>query len=424
MMKKLPLTKLETDIYVEKLNNGLEIYIVPKNNVNNIYATFTTKFGSRTNEFIPLGEKDYIKVPEGIVHFLEHKVFEQEDGVDPFTFFASNGSESNASTDRFKTMYLFSGPTNFKANMNCLLDFVQQPYFTDENVEKEKGIIEQEIEMYKDQPFREGYDRVIFNSFVKNPIKYSVGGSVESIHKITKDDLYKCYNTFYNPNNMFVVITGKVDPKEAIGIIKENQEKKKLKKMAEIKVKEYNEPDQVQKEYDQLKMNITIPKMFLSYKFNIDKFRENKDLNYYFSIYTDLKFGPTSLLSDELKKKKIISTDIDFTLLKIDNHFLVIFDCETEKVKELVEVIKKEFSNNDVKEEDFKRKKKAILAASVYMSDNIFSLNNKIVNDIIHYNELGNDLYNNIKELDFNKMKEIINNLDFNNNATVIVNPK
>ena len=308
--------------------------------------------------------------------------------------------------------------------MNYLLDFVQEPYFTDENVEKEKGIIEQEIKMYKDQPFREGYDRVILNSFVKNPVKYSVGGSIESIKKITKEDLYKCYNTFYNPNNMIAVVTGNVKPKEVIEVIKENQEQKELKKMVEIKTKEYKEPDTVDKEFEEIKMNVTIPKLLLSYKFNIEALKDDINLNYYFSLYGDLKFGATSILADKLKEQKIITSDIDFTLLKIDNHLLVVFDAETNKTKELVDIIKKEFKNFDVKKEDFERKKKAILAACIYMSDNIYSLNNKITNDIIHYNRVINDMYDNIKELNFEKMKEIITNLDFSNTATVIINSK
>lgn len=423
-MKKIPLAKLETDIYTEKLKNGLEIFVVPKEHVNNIYATFTTKFGSRTNEFIPYGEKDYQKFPEGIAHFLEHKAFEQENGIDPFTIFSENGADSNASTDRFKTTYLFAGPTDFKENMNCLLDFVQSPYFTDENVEKEKGIIEQEIEMYKDQPFREGYDRLIYNSFIENPIRYSVGGSVESIYQITKEQLYQCYKTFYNPNNMIVVVTGKVDPKEVIKIIQENQEKKHLTKMAEIKVKEYDEPDHVAKEKDEIKMNVTIPKVFLAYKFNIRNILNDFDLNYYFSIYADLKFGPTSLFAEELKQKKVITTDINFSLLKIDHHLLIIFECETENVAEFIQKIQTEFKNNDLTEEDFERKKKAILAACVYMSDSIYGLNNKITNDMLHFNEVNYDMYDRIKKLDFQKLNEIIQKLDFSNYAQVVVNPK
>ena len=272
--------------------------------------------------------------------------------------------------------------------------------------------------------FKQSKRRLILNSFVKNPVKYSVGGSVESIKKITKEDLYKCYNTFYNPNNMIVVVTGNVKPKEVIEVIKENQEQKELKKMVEIKTKEYKEPDTVDKEFEEIKMNVTIPKLLLSYKFNIEALKDDIDLNYYFSLYGDLKFGATSIIADKLKEQKIITSDIDFTLLKIDNHLLVVFDAETNETEELVNIIKKEFKNFDVKKEDFERKKKAILAACIYMSDNIYSLNNKITNDIIHYNRVINDMYDNIKKLDFEKMKEIITNLDFSNIATVVINSK
>mgnify|MGYP000581529013 CR=1 FL=1 len=182
--------------------------------------------------------------------------------------------------------------------------------------------------------------------------------------------------------------------------------------------------NEVDKEFEEIKMNVTIPKLLLSYKFNIEALKDDIDLNYYFSLYGDLKFGATSIIADKLKEQKIITSDIDFTLLKIDNHLLVVFDAETNKTKELVDIIKKEFKNFDVKKEDFERKKKAILAACIYMSDNIYSLNNKITNDIIHYNRVINDMYDNIKELDFKKMKKIITNLDFSNTATVIINSK
>ena len=423
-MKKLELVNLDTDIYTEKLPNGLEIYVVPKNNVNNIYATFTTKFGSRTNEFIPFGEKEMHKFPEGVAHFLEHKAFEQEDGIDPFSIFTKNGADCNASTDRFKTTYMFSGPTNFKENINTLLDFVQTPYFTDENVNKEKGIIAQEIEMYKDNPFREGYDKIILNTLVKNPVRYSVGGTVSSIKKITKEDLYRCYNTFYNPNNMFVVVTGNVEPKEVISIIKENQEKKKFKKIKLITTKEYDEPDSVEKEEDKLEMNVTIPKMFLSYKFNIKDFKDDDNLGLYFSIYTDLKFGPTSVFSEKMKKEGIITYDVDFSLTKIDNHMLVVFDDETNKPNELIKNIKTEYSKVNITKQDFERKKKSLLASSVYMSDNIYSLNNKIVNDIIHKDGLKNDIYDIIKNLDYDKLIEIFKNISFENTSKLVINPK
>ena len=230
-MNKSILENLDLTLYSKKLQNGLEIFIVPNENVNNIYCTFSTKYGSVQNEFVPVNESEMIKVPNGVAHFLEHKMFEQENGVDPFTFFSERGADANANTSAFKTTYLFSGPDFFEENLNYLLDYVQKPYFTDKNVEKEKGIIEQEIKMYEDDPYSRLYEGILFNTFKEHPIRNSVIGTTESVNSITKEILYKCYNTFYNPSNMFVVITGKVDKDKVFQIIEENQNNKTFEKM-------------------------------------------------------------------------------------------------------------------------------------------------------------------------------------------------
>ena len=144
-MKKIDIKNLDLNLFYEKLDNGLEVYVIPKENCNNVYATFSTKYGSNIIEFVPIGEKKMIKVPLGIAHFLEHKLFEQKDGIDPFTFYSERGADANANTNQKKTTYLFSGSNFILENLNYLLDYVQEPYFTDKNVEKEKGIITQEI---------------------------------------------------------------------------------------------------------------------------------------------------------------------------------------------------------------------------------------------------------------------------------------
>ena len=213
------LDKMDLTIYEDVLANGLKIYVIPKENVNGYYITLSTKYGSIHNEFIPNDKTEYIKVPDGVAHFLEHKVFEQKDGIDPFTFYSERGCDANANTSNYKTTYLFSGTNFFSEGLNYLLDYVQSPYFTDENVNKEKGIIEQEIKMYDDSPYYKLYDGVIYNAFVNHPIKYPIAGTVESINKITKEDLYTCYNTFYHPSNMFLVVTGNVDYKEVIDLV-------------------------------------------------------------------------------------------------------------------------------------------------------------------------------------------------------------
>ena len=237
-MKKNKLRQFSLDLYSETLDNGLLINVIPKTNVNNIYVTFSTKYGSVHDEFIPIDQNDFYKVPMGVAHFLEHKVFEQEDGKDPFTRFSTNGADANANTSNYKTTYLFSGPSNLSDNLNFLLDFVQSPYFTDENVEKEKGIIAQELKMLNDKPYWHLYEKALLNSFINHPIKYPVGGTLETIKRITKDDLYTCYNTFYHPANMFITISGNVEPEEVIDIIKNNQDKKTFKSFKNITLKD------------------------------------------------------------------------------------------------------------------------------------------------------------------------------------------
>lgn len=422
-MKKNNIEKLDLELYSETLENGLEIYIVPKENVNGIYATFSTKFGSAYQEFVPNGGKKMIKVPLGVAHFLEHKMFEQKDEVDPFTFYSERGCDANANTSNYKTTYLFSGANSFSENINYLLDYVQEPYFTDENVEKEKGIIEQEIKMYEDEPFFKIYDGIIYNSFINHPIKYPIAGTVEDVYSITKEDLYNCYNTFYHPANMFLVITGNIDPKETINLIKINQEKKKFDEFKPIKVKEYDEPNKVEKKSKKITMDIEISKMGIGYKIDCSKI--NKDINdikAYLSILLDLKIGNTSLFSENLKKLNLITNDIDITLVNTDKHILVILIAETNETNKVLKLLEEELKDLKVTEEELERKKKVRKSNCIYRSDSIYSINNKIMSNIMNYNEVILDDYKKIDELNIKDMNKIIKNISLENKTTYIIN--
>ena len=183
-MEEKIIEKVDQKLFYKKLDNGLEIFMLPNNNIKNIYATFTTKYGSVHDEFVPIGENKMLTVPKGIAHFLEHKMFEQEDGIDPFTFFSKSGTDCNAHTTLKHTTYEFMGPNNFVENIGYLLDFVQELYLTDENVDSEKGIIEQELKMYMDDPIFVLYDGIRNNVFEKSPFKYPIGGTIQSIYKI------------------------------------------------------------------------------------------------------------------------------------------------------------------------------------------------------------------------------------------------
>ena len=422
-MNKITLNNLDIDIYHEYLDNGLNVYVIPKNDVNNIYATFTTNYGSNEVEFVPLGENKMVKVPLGIAHFLEHKMFEQEDGKDPFAFFGERGSDANANTNNFKTTYLFSGPEFFEDNMNYLLDYVQSPYFTDENVEKEKGIIEQEIKMYQDDPYTMMYEKLLKNSLINNPMKDPIIGTIESVKSITKEELYTCYNTFYHPANMFVVVSGNVDPEKTIKLIEENQKKKEFEDFNKIKVKEYKEPDKIEKAKETLNLNVTIPKVCISYKINISKIKgvSERKVKTYLSIFFDLKFGMTSLLNEELREKDIITDSLGGDAIDVKSHVLYTVCGETNRKDELLEALMNSMEDLSINEDELERKKKVYLSSLIYMTDNIFRLNHKVMNDINKYGEIIDNNYDEIKSLNIIEMRKVLNSVDFSNYNVIVV---
>ena len=424
-MKKQAIKHLDLDLYQETLPNGLRIFVIPKNNVNNVYVTFSTKYGSADNEFVPLKEQDMIEVPKGVAHFLEHKMFAQKDGVDPLSFFTMRGASGNANTSNFKTTYLFSGSDYLEENLNYLLDYVQDPYFTDENVESEKGIITQEINMYKDNPYTEAFESLMLNCFKKLPIRYNVLGSVDSIQNITKEDLYRCYKTFYHPSNMFVVITGNVDTKEVIDIIKENQAKKTFPEKEEIKRKTYLEPKEVVEKELVMKRNIAIPKLLLAFKIKFDDIPlKNRIIRYYLSMYSQMKFGNISAFLDKLKADKIITSGMGVSLVSYEKDAALIYDAETYKPNELKRRMLKEINLEGLSEEDFNRKKKSFLASAIYLSDNIFRLNDKIMSDIIEEDVANTDVYDEIKNLNYQEFLKVMESISFAETTSVVIKPE
>ena len=217
-MRKYEIKGLDTYIYKEVLDNGLLVYICPMEK-NDAHASLVTKFGSDVLEFIPRGKNDYIKIPEGTAHFLEHKMFEMENGMDPMILYSNNGASSNAYTSSKVTRYYFTGASHFFENLKILLDCLNNPYFTKENIKKEQGIIGEEINTSLDNPAARIYYLANKNLFETHPHKNPVLGTKESISKLTESILYDTYNTFYHPSNMYLVITGKVDPKKTIEFV-------------------------------------------------------------------------------------------------------------------------------------------------------------------------------------------------------------
>ncbi|BDZ31371.1 pitrilysin family protein [Lactiplantibacillus sp. WILCCON 0030] len=222
--------------YQTKLDNGLTVTLLPKAGYHKTYAVFTTNYGSINNTFVPAGESEMRRFPDGIAHFLEHKMFEKADH-DAFQTFGKYGANANAFTSFTRTSYLFSATRSLKENLETLLDFVQEPYFTPQTVDKEKGIIGQEIEMYDDDPSWRLYFGMIGNLYPNHPLQYDIAGTTESIAKITAADLYAAYRTFYHPQNMTLFVVGKLDPDEVLTWIKANQAAKQFPAFQPIETK-------------------------------------------------------------------------------------------------------------------------------------------------------------------------------------------
>ena len=316
--------------------SGLKIYILEKPQYNSAYAVFGTKYGSIDTCFSVNGEKT--QVPEGIAHFLEHKLFESEDG-DAFTKYAATGAYANAYTSFDRTCYLFSCSDRFYDNLGILLDFVQSPYFTAETVQKEQGIIGQEIRMYDDNPEWRVMFNMLLAMYKKHPVRIDIAGTVESIAEIDDKLLYKCYNTFYNPSNMFICIAGNVNSEKVLsqinGAVKTNDP-------IEIERIGCDEPDEVSESYVEQKLEVAQPIFCFGYKEAMDKPERTVKEKVCTSLLLEIIAGDSSPLYKKLINEGLINDEFSFEYFTGNGYSSVIFEGESMDPKKVAEEIKSE----------------------------------------------------------------------------------
>lgn len=320
-MKELAFPQLKETAYHKTMDNGLDVYVLPKEGFHKTFATFTTKYGSIDNKFVPLNGEQSAHVPDGIAHFLEHKMFEKEDG-DVFHEFSKEGASANAFTSFTQTAYLFSATSNVKKNLKTLINFVQDPYFTEETVEKEKGIIGQEIKMYDDEPDMHLLFGLLENMYHHHPVQINIAGTVASIADITKDLLYTCYETFYHPSNMLLFVVGPVDPGEIISLVEENQNGKDYQAQPPVKRFFEDEPKEVARAKKVMEMSVQTPKCLIAFK---DKHagRNGNDLLHHelaVDVLLDLMFGGSSENYEKLYDEGLIDDSFSFDYTEED-HF-------------------------------------------------------------------------------------------------------
>jgi predicted Zn-dependent peptidase len=366
-MEKISFDQLQEELFHEKLPNGLNVYILPKKGFNKTYATFTTKYGSVDNDFVPLGKEEFTKVPDGIAHFLEHKLFEKEDG-DVFQQFSRQGASANAFTSFTRTAYLFSSTTDVERNLETLIDFVQDPYFSEKTVEKEKGIIGQEITMYDDNPDWRLYFGLIQNLYQNHPVKIDIAGTIESISHINKDLLYECYNTFYHPSNMLLFIVGPVDPTAIMNQVRENQSKKEYKDQPEIKRKFESEPIQAAEKKQVMEMNVQTSKCLLGIKaLHVDQTGEEMlKTELTMNVLLDLLFSKSSENYNQLYNAGLIDETFSYDYTQEQGFGFAMVGGDTSEPDQLADKLEKillDVKGATFTEEQLERTKKKKIGA-------------------------------------------------------------
>ena len=364
-MKVIESLNIKEKAYTEKLENGLTVIVIPKKNANKKYVILGTHFGSIDNRFIMPKTGEEVFIPDGVAHFLEHKMFEQPNGTNSLDTLMALGIDANAYTTNDHTAYLFECTNNFYKGLDELMDYVQHPYFTDANVEKEKGIIGQEIRMYDDDPGWQLYMNAIDCMYKENPIKIDIAGTVESISEITPDVLYKCYNTFYHPSNMIMVICGDFVPEEIIEEVKKRLVNKETSQ-GEIKRIYPPKEDEINKPYKEVEMEVSNPLFAIAYK-DTEDLKENREQivakHIAIEIILNMIIGKSSELYKELYENGdlLAEPSLDYEFSDEYAHIIISGQSKApEKIQEKIKEVVRKYKEKGLDSEHFNRIKKKI----------------------------------------------------------------
>jgi len=360
-MQETKFEQLNETLLHDTLPNGLSVYLLPKQGFSKTYAVFTTRYGSIDSHFRVAGGEE-ITVPDGIAHFLEHKMFEKKDR-DVFQEFSKNGASYNAFTSFNRTAYLFSSTDNVEANLTTLLDFVQEPYFSEQSVEKEKGIIGQEIQMYDDNPDWKIYMNLLKSMYQEYPVRIEIAGTIESISKITKDTLYQCYETFYHPSNMTLFVVGSFEPEAIMRLITENQAKKQFSPPPKIERFFPEEPAKVKQSRSEIELSVGLPKCLIGFKEVQTGLTGDALLKRELTtkLLLDILFGTSSDLYQKLYEQELITESFDFDYSGETDYGYSIIGGDTPNPDQLIQTIQQElqsYKQAGINQEDFERSKR------------------------------------------------------------------
>ena len=342
--------QIDERVFEAELNNGLKLFIIPKKGFQKTFVTYTTKFGSLDNKFKPHGSDTFVTVPDGVAHFLEHKLFENDDeSEDLFTAFAEDNAQVNAFTSFDRTSYLFSATDHVERNIKRLLTMVESPYFTKETVDKEKGIIAEEIKMYQEQP---GY-KLMFNTlkamYDTHPIRVDIAGSVESIYEITKDDLYLCYETFYHPSNMVLFVVGDVDVANIYDVVATHENQRDKEAQPQIVRDPLIEKATVNESKVTETMKLQSPRLMLGFKNNPlvdepDASFVKRDLE--MTLFYEMLFGEETDFYQSLLNEDLIDETFGYQFVLEPTYSFSVITSATQYPDKLKALLLTEIENN------------------------------------------------------------------------------
>lgn len=412
-MKKIKLENTDETLYYDKLDCGLEIFMIPNKNINKFYLTLNTRFGSVNTKF-KYDNKEY-DMPKGIAHYLEHLSFNMEEGS-VFDYYSKIGSSINAFTTYDLTSYNVVSNNRFKENLEYLLRYVYTPYFTKELFQSEKGVIEEEVKMYKDEPGMTIVNGTLKNAFINDERKYLVGGTVKDVKSIKLEDVITCYDAYYNPKNMFLIITGNFNPNEALAIVSEEMTRLNINKEFTVKDIYPKEPEKVFKKEDSIKMNIDKPKVSIGIKLPKNNFKSLKLDSYILKIYLssilDVNFGSTSLILEELQKGNI-ADDIDYTIIESNDYYIIIFLGSTSYPEYFKDRILEKFNSLEISNNDLQRNAKVNISNYILLFDSAVSVNNYIIDEVMDNREVNPNYINIMRSLDIDICNKVLNKLKY-----------
>lgn len=403
------------------LKNGLSVYVCKKKGFGKKIGLFGTKYGSVINDFVDINTGKRMKVPDGIAHFLEHKLFEKE-GANALDLFSQMGVASNAYTSFDQTVYYFETNEKLKESIEMLVKLIKEPYFTDENVQKEQGIIGQEISMYDDDPNFMVYFNALRAMYQRNPVRIDIAGTIESISNITKELLYTCYNTFYSPQNMFFIVVGDVDVDDTIKTIEENIKKYDNKIVSNSNIEKFmeEEPKEIAKKEIVQKMEIFLPQICIAYKLDLCDGAKVRKNDIVASIVSDMYFSKQSdFFENEYNLGRVNgSIDIQYEGSEYFSHVIVsATSSDLDKVEsDILDYIEK-IKNETIDEELFETIRRKKIGEVILSSDTLSVSYRRIIDSILNNTNVYLDVEI-LKSLKSSDIKEFLENLDENRRVT------